>query len=123
MPRLSIGTAAACRSEELRRYVRELVEPRMRIQMRGGVLPSEMWRPTSQFYINYAAEGLVRLASLLQLEGFDYWHWDADKGASVLVCARCQGARPVTKLSPGLKCVHNMLHAVLHRASVSAAVM
>ena len=50
------------------------------------MLPFEMVRPTSMFYVNFVAEGLVRLAAFAQLEGIDYWRWRAAEGNSVLVC-------------------------------------
>ena len=75
----------ARRSDELRQYLLDLVEPRMRLQMRGGVLPNEMHRPTSLFYVSYGTEGMVRMAAFAQLEGIDYWHWRPDSGSSVLV--------------------------------------
>ena len=87
------GGRAVCRSDEVRRYLRDLVEPRLRIQVRGGMLPNELMRPTSLFYVNFVAEGLVRLAALAQLEGVDYWRWDVEKGNSALVrCRSCLAA-------------------------------
>lgn len=76
---------APCSTSDLREYLHGLVEPRLRQQVRGGMLPFEMVRPTSLFHANFATEGLVRLAALAQLEGADYWTWRADEGNSVLV--------------------------------------
>lgn len=75
-----------CRHAEARAYIDRNVRERLYVMLRGGILPNEMVRPTSVFYINFVAEGLVRLAAITEMEGGDLWHFRQSELNSILVC-------------------------------------
>ena len=84
-PRRTLHHRTSCRHHEARRYLDRQITERLRVQMRGGMLPNEMMRPTSLFYVNFVAEGLVRLAAQAEVQGVDLWTRWSERGDSVLV--------------------------------------
>jgi hypothetical protein len=104
----------ACRHEEARMYIDSIVRERLHVMVRGGILPNEMVRPTSVFYTNFVAEGLVRLAALADLEGADLWRFREQEGNSVLVRALPLPVRPAPASLPARALQFASCLAVLH---------
>eukprot|EP00892_Ulva_mutabilis_P012789 jgi/Ulvmu1/9883/UM057_0039.1 len=72
------------RREDALEFIEHVVKPRLRAQIAGSVMATEMTRPKSYSYHSFILEGYVQLASMADKFGVDLWGMTADSGNSIL---------------------------------------
>lgn len=107
------GSRRVCRREDAITYINDIVIPRLRVQIAGSVMPTEMVRPKSYSYHGFTLQGYLELASLADKVGINLWDIGADSGNSMLVRPRARprhlAARLVVQRLP-LRGVASVLH-------------
>lgn len=74
-----------CREDDAKEFITNVVKPRLRSQIVGSVMPTEMTRPKSYSYHSFILEGYVQLAMMAEKVGVNLWDVGADTGNSMLV--------------------------------------
>eukprot|EP00892_Ulva_mutabilis_P005427 jgi/Ulvmu1/3256/UM151_0004.1 len=72
------------RREDALAFIENVVTPRLRAQITGSVMATEMARPKSYSYHSFTLEGYVQLAVLSEKLGVNLWDLGADTGNSIL---------------------------------------
>lgn len=75
-------------------FIENVVRPRLRAQIAGAVMATEMTRPKSYSYHSFILEGYVQLAMMADKFGINLWDMSADTGNSMLVRAPLALALP-----------------------------
>lgn len=69
-------------------FIKNVVQPRIRAQIAGSVMATEMTRPKSYSYHSFILEAYVQLAMMSNRFGIDIWDMSAENGNSILVRPR-----------------------------------
>lgn len=77
--------ARPCRYKQAALYIEVAVKTRIRSQIFGSMLPTEVVRPNGYAYMDFTLEGLVRLAMQAERLGIDLWNYNSEARNSILV--------------------------------------